>query len=69
MIKNSGLGPYNSLYHGDNRKYFSGLPLAQNQREACMFHLGREVGKIWKDTCYKKGNYILISGFKYGQTF
>ena len=27
IIKNQGPGPYNSLRHVDDRKYFSGLPL------------------------------------------
>ena len=42
IIKNQGLGPYNSLRHADNRKYFSGLSLTQN-RGAHMFYLAREV--------------------------
>ena len=29
IIKNRGPGPYNSLRHADNRKYFSGLSLIQ----------------------------------------
>ena len=36
-----------SLHHTDNRKYFFGLSLTQNRREACMIHLAREVGEIW----------------------
>ena len=27
IVKNRGPGPYNSLRHADNRKYFSGLSL------------------------------------------
>ena len=27
IIKTPGLGPYNSLLHADNRKYFSGFSL------------------------------------------
>ena len=46
-IKNRGPGPYNSLRHADN-KYFSGLSLTRNRREAHMFHLAREVEKIWR---------------------
>ena len=45
IIRNQGPGPYNSLRHADNRKYFSSLSLMQNQREAHMFYLAREVGK------------------------
>ena len=44
-MKNQGPGPYNSLRHADNRKYFPGLSLTQSQREAHMFYLAREVGK------------------------
>ena len=46
IIKNRGAGPYNSLHHADNRKYFLGLPLTRNGKEVHMFHLAREVGKI-----------------------
>ena len=46
IIKNRGAGPYNSLHHADNRKYFLGLPLTRNRKEVHMFHLAREVGKI-----------------------
>ena len=45
IIKNRGPGPYNSLRHTDNRKYFLGLSLTWNRSEAHMFHLAREVGK------------------------
>ena len=34
------------MRHADNRKYFLGLSLMQNQREAHMFYLAREVGKF-----------------------
>ena len=51
MVKNRGPGPYNSLRQGDNTKYFSGLPLTQNQKEAHMFYLAKEVGKIWRCSC------------------
>ena len=47
IIRNQGPGLYNSLRHDDRRKYFSGLSLMQNQREAHMFYLAREVGKNW----------------------
>ena len=39
--KNGGLGPHNSLSHGDNRRYFSGLSLTQNQREKCFTWQGK----------------------------
>ena len=45
ITKNWGPGPYNSLHHADNR-YFSGLPLMQNPREAHMFYSAREIGKF-----------------------
>ena len=51
MIKNRGPGPYNSLRHADNRKYFSGLSLMRNQREDHMFYLARNVGRIWRCSC------------------
>ena len=60
IIKNRGPGPYNSLCHADNRKYFSGLSLMRNRGEAYMFYLGREVGKIWRCSCWKKGNFIML---------
>ena len=41
--KNSGPGSYNSLRHDDDRRYFSGLSLTRNRREAHMFYLAREV--------------------------
>ena len=69
ITKNWGPGPYNSLHHADNRKYFSGLSLTRNRREAHMFYLAREVGKIWRCSCWEKGNFIMINEFKYGQTW
>ena len=36
IIKNWGPGLYNSLCHADNRKYFLGLSLMWNWREAHM---------------------------------
>ena len=56
IIRNQGPGPYNSLRHADNRKYFSSLSLMQNQREAHMFYLAREVGKNWWCSSWEKGN-------------
>ena len=69
IIRNQGPGPYDSQRHADSRKYFSGLSLMQNQREAHMFYLAREVGKNWWCSCWKKGNFIMINEFKYGQTW
>ena len=48
IVKNRGPGPYNSQRHADNRKYFSGLSLKRSRREAHMFYLAKEVGKIWR---------------------
>ena len=64
VIKNRGPGPYNSLRHADNRKYFSGLSLTRNRREAHMFYLAREVGKIWRCSCREKGYFIMSNEFK-----
>ena len=36
----------NSLRHADNRRYFLGLSLTRNRREAHMFYLARKVGKF-----------------------
>ena len=69
ITKNWGPGPYNSLCHADNRRYFSGLSLTRNRREAHMFYLAREVGKIWTCSCWEKGNFTMINEFKYGQTW
>ena len=66
ITKNWGPGPYNSLRHADNRRYFSGLSLTWNQREAHKCYLAREVGKC---SCWEKGNFIMINEFKYGQTW
>ena len=46
ITKNGGLGLYNSLQQADNRRYFSGLSLTRNRREAQMFYLAGEVGKF-----------------------
>ena len=51
ITKSRGPGLYNSLRHADKKKYFSGLSLTLNQKEAHMFHLAREVEKIWRCTC------------------
>ena len=34
-----------------------------------MFYLVREVGKIWRCSCWEKGNFITINVFKYGETW
>ena len=67
-IKNWGRGPYNSLRHADNRKYFSGLSLTRNRREALMFYLAREVG-IFGHALAEKKVILMINEFKYGQTW
>ena len=54
MMKNQGPGPYNSLHHADNRKYFLGLYPMRNRREAHMFCLGKEVRRIWRRFCWEK---------------
>ena len=64
-----GPGPYNSLRHTYNRKYVSGLSLTRNWREAHMFYLAREVVKIWRCSCWEKGNFITINEFRYGKTW
>ena len=69
IIKNTGPGPYNSLRHTNNRKYFLGLPLMQNRGKTYMFYLVREVGKIWRCSCCEKGNFTMINEFKYGQSW
>ena len=67
IIKSPGTGPHNSLRHTDNRKYFSGLFLTRNRKKAHMFHMVREVGKLWRCSCWEKGNLTIINQFKYGQ--
>ena len=69
ITKNWGPGPCNSLRHADNRRYFSGLPLTENRREAQNVLLGEGSGKIWTCSCWEKGNFIMINEFKYGQTW
>ena len=69
IIKNQIPGLYNSLHHADNRKYFSGLSLKQNQGELHMFYLAREVGKIRRRSCWEKGNFIMINEFRYSQSW
>ena len=69
ITKIRALGLHNSLRHADNKKYFSGLSPTRNRREAHIFHLGREEEKIWRCFCQEKCNFIMISEFKYGQTW
>ena len=33
-----------------------------------MFYLAKKVGKIWRCSCWEKGNFIIINHFKYGPT-
>ena len=54
VAKNWGPGPYNSVLHADNRRYFSGLSLTQSRREVHMFYLAREVGKFGHVPAEKK---------------
>ena len=68
ITKNWGPGPYNSLRPADNRRYFSGLSLTRNQREAHVL-LGQGSGKIWTCSCWEKGNFVIINEFKYVQTW
>ena len=46
ITKNWEPGLYNLLRHADNRRYFSGLSLTPNRREAHMFYMAREAGKF-----------------------
>ena len=61
ITKNWGPGPYNSLRHADNRRYFSGLSLTRNRREAHMFYLAREVGKFGHVPAEKKVTLCLMN--------
>ena len=54
IIGSWGPGPYNSLCDAGNRKYFFGIFLMQNWREAHMFYVGREVGKFGDALAWKK---------------
>ena len=68
IIKNRGPGLYNFLHHADNRKYFSGLSLTQNRREGHVL-LGERRGKNLDMFLLRKGNFIMINEFRYGQTW
>ena len=52
ITKNGRPGPYNSVCHADNRRYFSGLSLS-NAKSKGSAHvlLGEESGKIWLCSC------------------
>ena len=67
ITKNRGPGPYNSLCHTDYRRYFLGLSLTQNRSTHILLDEGS--GKIWTCSYWEKGNFIMISEFKYGQTW
>ena len=67
--KQRGPVPHCPLLHNDNRKYFSGLSLIRNRREAHVIHLAREVGEISRCSCWEEGNFIMIYEFRYGQTW
>ena len=41
----------------------------QNLRQAHKFYMAREVGKIWRCSCWEKANFVMINEFKYGQTW
>ena len=62
ITKNWGPGPYNSLCHADNSRYFS-------TKGSTHVLLSERSGKIWICSCWEKGNFIIINEFKYGQTW
>ena len=68
ITKNWVPGPYNSLHHTDNRKYFLGLSLTRNRWEAHVLP-GEGSGKTWKCSFWGKGKFIMINEFKDGQTW
>ena len=42
ITKNWGPGPYNSLRHADNKRYFSGLSLTRNEgKRTCLTWRGK----------------------------
>ena len=49
IIKNRGPGPYNSLRHADNIKYFS-LSNTKSM-ESAHVSFGEGSGKIWRCSC------------------
>ena len=58
-----------SLHHNGETKYFLYLSLTRNRREAHISRLAKELRKVWRCSCWIKGNCILIYEFKYGQTW
>ena len=50
-----------------NRRYFSGLSPTQNWSAHVL--LGEESGNFLICSCWEKGNFIKINGFKNGQTW
>ena len=68
ITKNWGPGPYNSLRHADNKIFFGSLSNAKSKGGAHVL-LGEGSGEIWTCYCWKKGNFITINEFKYGQTW
>ena len=57
-----------SLRYADNRKYFSGLSLTRNRREAHVLP-GERRGENLDMFLLRKGNFIMINEFRYGQTW
>ena len=51
ITKNRGPGPYNSLRHADNRRYFSGSLSNAKLRGSAHVLLGEGSGKIWTCSC------------------
>ena len=68
ITKNWGPRLCNSLCHADNRKYFSGLSLMQNQREEHVLP-GEGKGKNLEMLLLRKDNFIMINEFGYDQTW
>ena len=75
ITKNWGPGPYNSLRHSDNRRYFSGLSLTRNRRKAHMFYSVRELGKFGYVLAEKKVtlsglmNFNMVKSEKFGHFY
>ena len=68
QTKNWGPGPYNSLSHTDNGKYFSSLSNTKSKGSAHV-SLGEGRGKNLDMLLLRKGNFIIINEFRYGQTW
>ena len=69
ITKNWGPGPYNSLRHADNRRYFFGSLSNAKSKGSAHDLLSEKSGKIWTCSCWEKVNFIIINEFKYGQTW